>query len=196
MECYNGESLLSTARVSIVRSASSAAGSHMPCVNVLSSPLSLCYRSRNTHCCYCYYTLLLLLLLLHTAAAAQGEMIHNFADGVLIGAAFLSCSSATGWTVTTAIIAHELPQEVSDYIVYRAGGCSLAQALAFNFASALTAVLGGVLILALGTTGSMTRSDFGFILMASAGFLLYTAAGGLLPGRTTAALLAFQEVHK
>jgi zinc transporter ZupT len=107
-------------------------------------------------------------------------MIHNFADGLLIAAAFLSCSSSTGWTVTTAIIAHEVPQEVSDYFVYRAGGCTLAQALAFNFASALTAVLGGVIML--GISDSISASDLGFILLASAGFLLYTAVGGLLPG--------------
>jgi zinc transporter ZupT len=107
-------------------------------------------------------------------------MIHNFADGLLIAAAFLSCSSSTGWTVTTAIIAHEVPQEVSDYFVYRAGGCTLAQALAFNFASALTAVLGGVVML--GISDSISASDLGFILLASAGFLLYTAVGGLLPG--------------
>jgi zinc and cadmium transporter len=110
----------------------------------------------------------------------QGEMIHNFADGLLIAAAFLSCSSSTGWTVTTAIIAHEVPQEVSDYFVYRAGGCTLAQALAFNFASALTAVLGGIVMLSI--SDSISASDLGFILLASAGFLLYTAVGGLLPG--------------
>lgn len=56
-----------------------------------------------------------------------GDLVHNFADGVTIGAAFLSCSSTIGWTVTASAIAHELPHELADFMALINGGMSVAQ---------------------------------------------------------------------
>ena len=45
-----------------------------------------------------------------------GDSIHNFCDGVLIAAAFIA-DVRLGVATAVAIIAHEIPQEVGDYIV-------------------------------------------------------------------------------
>jgi zinc transporter ZupT len=71
-----------------------------------------------------------------------GDTVHNFVDGVLIGIAFASCNSTIGWTVTTAIILHELPTEVGNFVVLQASGFSNLKALAFNFISSLAALIG------------------------------------------------------
>jgi zinc and cadmium transporter len=45
-----------------------------------------------------------------------GDSIHNFCDGVIIAAAFLT-DTQLGLVTALAIVAHEIPQEVGDFIV-------------------------------------------------------------------------------
>lgn len=73
-----------------------------------------------------------------------GDSIHNFCDGVLIAAAFLA-DPHIGAVTALAIIAHEIPQEVGDYIVLVNAGFSRLRALTYNMISGLAAVVGGVL---------------------------------------------------
>ncbi len=68
-----------------------------------------------------------------------GDSIHNFCDGVIIAAAFLT-DVRLGVVTSLAIIAHEIPQEVGDYIVLLNAGLSRARALAYNALSGLSAV--------------------------------------------------------
>lgn len=56
-----------------------------------------------------------------------GDFVHNFADGVTIGAAFLGCSSTIGWTVTASAVLHEVPHELADFMTLINGGMSAAQ---------------------------------------------------------------------
>ena len=73
-----------------------------------------------------------------------GDSIHNFCDGIIIAAAFLA-DTRLGIVTSLAIIAHEIPQEVGDYIVLLNAGFSRARALFFNAVSGLAAVVGGVI---------------------------------------------------
>ncbi|MEY4763955.1 MAG: hypothetical protein RI907_628, partial [Pseudomonadota bacterium] len=73
-----------------------------------------------------------------------GDSIHNFCDGVLIAAAFMT-NPHLGMVTAAAIIAHEIPQEVGDYIVLINAGFSRGRALAYNMLSGMAAVVGGVL---------------------------------------------------
>lgn len=73
-----------------------------------------------------------------------GDSIHNFCDGVLIAAAFL-VDTHVGAVTAMAVIAHEIPQEVGDYIVLINAGFSRTRALVYNLLSGLAAVVGGVL---------------------------------------------------
>jgi zinc and cadmium transporter len=73
-----------------------------------------------------------------------GDAIHNFTDGVLLAAAFLT-DVKLGWFTAAAIAAHEIPQEIGDFIVLLNAGLTKTRALMFNLLSSVAAVLGGVL---------------------------------------------------
>src|SRR3989338_8372539 len=106
-----------------------------------------------------------------------GDGFHNFIDGIVIAASFLH-SPALGVTTTIAIIFHEIPQEIGDFSLLIHGGFSRAKALFFNFLSALTAVVGGVL-------GyffiSSLESALPCLLAYTAGHFIYIATVDLLP---------------
>jgi len=95
----------------------------------------------------------------------------------VIAASFLH-SPALGVTTTIAIIFHEIPQEIGDFSLLIHGGFSRAKALFFNFLSALTAVVGGVL-------GyffiSSLESALPYLLAYTAGHFIYIATVDLLP---------------
>ena len=73
-----------------------------------------------------------------------GDGIHNFIDGLIIASSFI-ISIPFGIVTSLLILAHELPQEISDFGVLVYGGFTKGKALFYNFLSQLTAVLGGIL---------------------------------------------------
>lgn len=110
-----------------------------------------------------------------------GDSVHNFIDGIIIGASFMA-SLPLGIATTMAVIIHEIPQEIGDFgsLVY--GGFTKTKALFFNFLTALSAILGAILVLLVGNQFSVL-SNF-FIPFAAGGFI-YVASADLLP-----------EIHK
>ena len=106
-----------------------------------------------------------------------GDSIHNFCDGVIIAAAFLA-DARLGWVTALAIIAHEIPQEVGDYIVLLNAGFSRAKALLFNAISGLAAVLGGVVGYAV--VGPW-QNLFPYLLVAASSSFIYVAVADLIP---------------
>jgi zinc and cadmium transporter len=106
-----------------------------------------------------------------------GDSIHNFCDGVIIAAAFLS-DTKLGVVTALAIVAHEIPQEVGDYIVLLNAGFSRGKALLFNALSGLAAVLGGVLgYFVVGPWEAL----FPYLLVAASSSFIYVAVADLLP---------------
>ncbi|MEL4180915.1 ZIP family metal transporter [Roseateles sp. PN1] len=126
-----------------------------------------------------------------------GDSIHNFCDGIIIAAAFLA-DPHLGVVTSLAIIAHEIPQEVGDYIVLLNAGFSRAKALLFNAISGLAAVLGGVVgYFVVGPWESL----FPYLLVAASSSFVYVAVADLipqlqrrLPWRETVAQLAWLAV--
>lgn len=106
-----------------------------------------------------------------------GDSIHNFIDGLAIASAFL-VSPAIGVSVTWAVIAHEIPQEMADFGVLVNGGLHHRKALFFNFLSALFCVLGGVL--GFYSLSSLTMLE-PYVLSLSAGMFIYIACSDLIP---------------
>jgi zinc and cadmium transporter len=106
-----------------------------------------------------------------------GDGMHNFTDGILIAAAFLA-NPELGVVTGLAIIAHEIPQEIGDFIVLLNAGFSRARAYVFNLLCSLMAVAGGLL----GYT--MLDRASGLIpyvlVFASSGFI-YIAVSDLMP---------------
>lgn len=106
-----------------------------------------------------------------------GDGIHNFVDGAAIAAAFLT-SSHLGWLATIAVVAHEIPGELSDFAILIHAGFGKRKALIFNLLSALTAVLGAFLVLLI----SGLSTDFVNILLPiTAGNFIYIAGTNLFP---------------
>jgi zinc transporter ZupT len=54
-----------------------------------------------------------------------GDGVHNFVDGVLIAVGFSSCSFSVGWAIVVAVVSHELPTEIADFIIMTKSGLSL-----------------------------------------------------------------------
>jgi len=106
-----------------------------------------------------------------------GDSIHNFCDGVIIAAAFLA-DVRLGFVTALAIVAHEIPQEVGDYIVLINAGFSRARALLFNALSGLAAVLGGVFgYFVVGPWEEL----FPYLLVVASSSFIYVAVADLLP---------------
>jgi zinc and cadmium transporter len=106
-----------------------------------------------------------------------GDGIHNFTDGLVIGASFL-VSINFGIITTLVIIMHEIPQEIGDFGVLVYGGFSKFKALYYNFVIALTCVLGTIV----GYFISVYIKNFSpFLLPFTAGGFIYIAACDLVP---------------
>lgn len=106
-----------------------------------------------------------------------GDGVHNFVDGVLIAAAFLQ-SPALGMTVAISVIAHEIPQELGDFVILRQSGIGFLPALALNLLSGMTAVLGGLLgWYALPLANGLVP----YALAIAAASFIYIAAADLVP---------------
>jgi zinc and cadmium transporter len=107
-----------------------------------------------------------------------GDTVHNFVDGVLIAAAFLQ-STELGIIAALAIIAHEIPQEVGDFLILLHSGYTRGQALAVNLLSSTATILGGVL----GYYGLHYVRDWeGALLGFVAASMIYVAVADLIPG--------------
>jgi zinc and cadmium transporter len=106
-----------------------------------------------------------------------GDSLHNFVDGMVIGASYL-VSIPVGIATTIAVIFHEIPQEIGDFASLIYGGFSRKKALFLNFLSALTAVAGALLILSFDLK---IEGLEGFLVPFAAGGFIYIAGTDLIP---------------
>ncbi|XP_059473336.1 metal cation symporter ZIP14-like [Neocloeon triangulifer] len=104
-----------------------------------------------------------------------GDGIHNFIDGVSIGAGFTQ-SPLAGCSISLAIIFEEFPHELGDFAILISSGMSVKKALAFNFASACTAFLG--LVLGISLESFQINS---YIFGLAGGLFLYISLSDLIP---------------
>lgn len=106
-----------------------------------------------------------------------GDTIHNFIDGLAIGAAFL-VSPATGIITTIAIAAHEIPQEIGDFGLLIAKGMKRRKVLLVSLVSAFFTVIGAVAVYGAGDALPISEP---VLLGVTAGFFLYIAASDIIP---------------
>lgn len=107
-----------------------------------------------------------------------GDTFHNFIDGILIAAAFM-VDVKLGMVTALAIIAHEIPQEVGDFLILLHSGYTKKQALIFNLVSSLATLVGGLMAyFAL----QSVQSWIPIILGLAASSMLYVAVADLIPG--------------
>ncbi len=106
-----------------------------------------------------------------------GDSFHNFLDGVLIAAAFLA-EPAIGIATATAVIAHEIPQELGDFAILLRSGYSRTRAFAFNLLTSLSMLIGATLAwFAL----SRIQHLVPYLLTFTAASFIYVAVSDLMP---------------
>jgi zinc and cadmium transporter len=112
------------------------------------------------------------------ALIVVGDTVHNFVDGVLIAAAFVQ-STELGVVTAVAIIAHEIPQEVGDFLILLHSGYSRVRALVMNLLSSTATLVGGVI-------GYYALQFFDgvepILLGVVAASMIYVAVADLIPG--------------
>lgn len=107
-----------------------------------------------------------------------GDTFHNFVDGILIAAAFLA-DTQLGIVTAVAIIAHEVPQEVGDFLILLHSGYTKKYAFLLNLLSSAAMVVGG--ILAYFALQALQQWVDTLIALATAS-MLYVAVADLIPG--------------
>src|SRR5690606_13075408 len=106
-----------------------------------------------------------------------GDGVHNLVDGMLIAASY-AVDPAVGVATTMAVLLHEVPQELGDFGVLVYGGLPVRKAIRYNFASALTAAAGAILVL---LAGERVAGLSVALLPFAAGSFLYIAGSDLIP---------------
>jgi len=121
-----------------------------------------------------------------------GDGLHNFIDGVIIAGSFL-VSVPLGLATVVAIVAHEIPSEISRFGILIYSGFSRKKALLYNFFSATTAILGTALTL---FVGSQINGLIIYIAAFTAGGFIYIASADLIPElhKETAPLKSLKQI--
>ena len=101
--------------------------------------------------------------------------VHNFLGGLAVAAAFL-IDIKIGISAWVAAAAHEIPQELGDFGILIHGGWKKQRALLYNFLSALTFLIGGLV-----TYTVSAKIDVTYLLPFAAGNFIYIAAADLIP---------------
>lgn len=107
-----------------------------------------------------------------------GDAVHNYIDGLLIGASWL-VSPSLGISTTLAVLLHEIPQELGDFAILLHSGLRVRQAATLNFASAAIAIFGTATSLVFGSIAH--ERVIALLLPLTAGGFVYIAAANLIP---------------
>jgi len=106
-----------------------------------------------------------------------GSGVHNFCDGIVIAAAFLS-DVRLGVATTVAIVAHAVPQQVGDFAVLLHSGFTRSRAFAYNVSAGLATLAGA---LAGHFALASMQQALPTVLAIAASSLLYVAVADLIP---------------
>jgi zinc transporter ZupT len=109
-----------------------------------------------------------------------GDFMHNLCDGFFIGAAFAGCGKSFAWkSVVISTIAHELPQEISDFALLIGPDVQMhwILALVLNFLSGTSVILGAIIVLA----NDVDDVDTGLLLAFAGGTYLHIAFSECMP---------------
>lgn len=108
-----------------------------------------------------------------------GDGVHNFIDGIIIAASFLS-SIELGIVSAIAVIMHEIPQEIGDFGVLVYGGFSKMKALSYNFLSQISSIFGAIFTYYLISYVNID-SFLPYLISLAAGGFIYIGATDLFP---------------
>lgn len=105
------------------------------------------------------------------------DAVHKFVDGLLVVAAFLT-DPYLGATTALAVVAHEIPQELSILAILLSNGVGRLSAFLLKLLSSSAVIAGGVAaLLWLGPMAAVRP----YVLVAAAALFTYVALGSLVP---------------
>uniref|UniRef100_A0A182QQ70 Zinc transporter foi n=1 Tax=Anopheles farauti TaxID=69004 RepID=A0A182QQ70_9DIPT len=110
----------------------------------------------------------------------MGDGLHNFTDGMTIGAAFAN-NIAGGFSTAIAVFCHELPHELGDFAVLLKAGMSAREAVYYNLLSSLLSMLGMVVGIIVGHQPEASA----WVFAVAAGMFLYIAMVDMIPELTS-----------
>jgi len=108
----------------------------------------------------------------------MADLLHNTMDGLAIGVAFASGNKHLAVSTFVAILAHEIPKEISGMGVLIDSKFPIMQALCCNGVFQFTALIGAVIGLAVGTVSEAVNA---YILAFVAGNFLYISLVSMMP---------------
>lgn len=105
-----------------------------------------------------------------------GDTIHNFIDGVAIGAGFM-IDPTLGLIIAFSTFLHEVPHEIGDFGILLKAGWEKSKILVVNIFSSLMTVVGAFVVYFFSHSETLN----GTLMAVSAGVFLYLGASDFLP---------------
>lgn len=106
-----------------------------------------------------------------------GSLFHSLCDGIVIASSFM-VDFNVGMAVTAAIIAHELPQQVSNYVLMLNFGMTRIQGYIVNLVALFGSLTGGIIFY---NILDKAQAILPFALAVSGGSFIYVALSDILP---------------
>ncbi|XP_074652801.1 zinc transporter ZIP10-like [Tubulanus polymorphus] len=106
----------------------------------------------------------------------MGDGLHNFSDGLAIGAAFANGITG-GLSTSIAVFCHELPHELGDFAMLLKAGMTVKQALFYNIVSSVLCFVGMIIGIAVGNISTASL----WIFAIAGGMFVYIALVDMLP---------------
>ncbi|XP_076752499.1 zinc transporter catecholamines up [Xylocopa sonorina] len=105
------------------------------------------------------------------------DFLHNFTDGLAIGASYLAGKNI-GYITTFTILLHEVPHEIGDFAILIQSGYSKRKAMMLQLTTAVGALLGTYVSLLAEGMGDLATM---WILPFTAGGFIYIATVSVIP---------------
>ncbi|XP_012286114.1 protein catecholamines up [Orussus abietinus] len=105
------------------------------------------------------------------------DFMHNFTDGLAIGASYLAGESI-GYITTITILLHEVPHEIGDFAILVQSGCSKRKAMMLQLVTAVGALLGTYVSFLADGMGDLATT---WVLPFTAGGFIYIATVSVIP---------------
>ncbi|XP_006562870.1 protein catecholamines up [Apis mellifera] len=105
------------------------------------------------------------------------DFLHNFTDGLAIGASYLAGKNI-GYITTFTILLHEIPHEIGDFAILIQSGYSKQKAMLLQLSTAIGALLGTYVSLLAEGMGDLATM---WILPFTAGGFIYIATVSVIP---------------
>ena len=111
------------------------------------------------------------------APILAGALFHSICDGIVLASSFM-VDFNVGVAVTAAIIAHEMPQQLSNYVLMLNFGMSRKQGFIVNLTAMLGSLIGAIVFY---NILDKAENILPFALAVAGGSFIYVALSDILP---------------